>query len=144
MLPFYDDGWVKQYQGNALDILAQLPTEYIQCCVTSPPYWGLRKYAGEQELVWGGKSDCQHEWLDTSYVRNNDKTAGVKQNTNLGSVDRDEPIPNGTCSLCGAWRGQLGLEPHPDCGRPFMKLRNDLSGKERDYVLSELKAYGVI
>jgi DNA modification methylase len=25
----------------------------VQCVVTSPPYWGLRKYAGEQELDWG-------------------------------------------------------------------------------------------
>lgn len=29
-----------------------LPDESVQCVVTSPPYWGLRKYAGEQELVW--------------------------------------------------------------------------------------------
>jgi len=31
-----------------------LPDESVQCIVTSPPYWGLRKYAGEQELIWGG------------------------------------------------------------------------------------------
>jgi DNA modification methylase len=24
----------------------------VQCVVTSPPYWGLRKYAGDQDLVW--------------------------------------------------------------------------------------------
>jgi len=24
----------------------------VQCVVTSPPYWGLRKYAGAQEVVW--------------------------------------------------------------------------------------------
>jgi len=24
----------------------------VQCIVTSPPYWGLRKYAGNQELIW--------------------------------------------------------------------------------------------
>lgn len=29
-----------------------LADESVQCIVTSPPYWGLRKYAGEQELVW--------------------------------------------------------------------------------------------
>lgn len=26
--------------------------ESVQCIVTSPPYWGLRKYSGEQEVVW--------------------------------------------------------------------------------------------
>lgn len=24
----------------------------VHCVVTSPPYWGLRKYAGEQEMLW--------------------------------------------------------------------------------------------
>ncbi|MBI5190267.1 MAG: site-specific DNA-methyltransferase [Nitrospirae bacterium] len=35
--------------GDALDVLRRLPEESIQCCVTSPPYWGLRDYGiGEQ------------------------------------------------------------------------------------------------
>lgn len=29
-----------------------LPDESVQCVVTSPPYWGLRKYAGEQDVSW--------------------------------------------------------------------------------------------
>ena len=30
--------------GNALSVLKQLPSGAAQCCVTSPPYWGLRDY----------------------------------------------------------------------------------------------------
>lgn len=30
--------------GNCLDILPTLEANTIQCCVTSPPYWGLRDY----------------------------------------------------------------------------------------------------
>lgn len=30
--------------GDARHALAALPDESIQCCVTSPPYWGLRDY----------------------------------------------------------------------------------------------------
>jgi DNA modification methylase len=30
--------------GDCLQILPTLPAESIQCCVTSPPYWGLRDY----------------------------------------------------------------------------------------------------
>lgn len=30
--------------GNALDVLWDLPGESFHCCVTSPPYWGLRDY----------------------------------------------------------------------------------------------------
>ena len=32
--------------GNALDVLSGLPSESVHCCVTSPPYWGLRSYEG--------------------------------------------------------------------------------------------------
>jgi len=31
--------------GDALEILRQLPDESIDCCITSPPYWGQRQYA---------------------------------------------------------------------------------------------------
>ncbi|HMM78912.1 MAG TPA: site-specific DNA-methyltransferase [Pyrinomonadaceae bacterium] len=30
--------------GDCLDVLPTLPDEMFQCCVTSPPYWGLRDY----------------------------------------------------------------------------------------------------
>jgi len=32
------------YQGDCLDILPTLEAKSIQCCVTSPPYYGLRDY----------------------------------------------------------------------------------------------------
>jgi DNA modification methylase len=36
--------------GNALTQLVTLPDESVQCCVTSPPYWGLRNYGVEGQL----------------------------------------------------------------------------------------------
>ena len=30
--------------GDALDMLRTLPDKSVHCCVTSPPYWGLRDY----------------------------------------------------------------------------------------------------
>ena len=30
--------------GDALEQLATLPDESVHCCITSPPYWGLRSY----------------------------------------------------------------------------------------------------
>lgn len=69
------------YNGNVLDILKQLPNESIDTVITSPPYWGLRFYGEEANTVWGGNPDCKHEWV------------------------------NGFCEKCGAWYGQLGLEP---------------------------------
>lgn len=32
------------YTGDALDVLKTLDANSVQCCVTSPPYWGLRDY----------------------------------------------------------------------------------------------------
>jgi len=31
--------------GDALEVLKTLPPGIIQCCITSPPYWGLRDYS---------------------------------------------------------------------------------------------------
>jgi len=36
--------------GDCFDILKTLPAESVQCCVTSPPYWGLRDYGVEGQL----------------------------------------------------------------------------------------------
>ncbi len=30
--------------GDALKVLCEMPAEQFNCCVTSPPYWGLRDY----------------------------------------------------------------------------------------------------
>lgn len=37
-------------QGDTRDILPTLPDTSVQCCVTSPPYFGLRDY-GHQEQI---------------------------------------------------------------------------------------------
>ncbi|HEX7177107.1 MAG TPA: site-specific DNA-methyltransferase [Pyrinomonadaceae bacterium] len=36
--------------GDALAELAKFPDNFFQCCVTSPPYWGLRDYGIEGQL----------------------------------------------------------------------------------------------
>jgi DNA modification methylase len=38
------------YLGNTLDVLRTLPDESVHCCVTSPPYWGLRDYGVEGQI----------------------------------------------------------------------------------------------
>ena len=52
------DSWVDIRCGNALEVLAEMPAESIDMCVTSPPYWSQRKYAGEQSVTW---PDGSHE-----------------------------------------------------------------------------------
>jgi DNA modification methylase len=36
--------------GDSRDVLALLDSESVQCCVTSPPYWGLRDYEHPAQL----------------------------------------------------------------------------------------------
>lgn len=36
--------------GDALSVLRQLPSAIAQCCVTSPPYWGLRDYGVPEQI----------------------------------------------------------------------------------------------
>jgi DNA modification methylase len=36
--------------GDALESLKTLPDKSVQCCVTSPPYWGLRDYGIDGQL----------------------------------------------------------------------------------------------
>jgi len=45
-------------QGDVTDKLQEIKSDFIQCVVTSPPYWGLRDY-GTAEWV-GGDKGCNH------------------------------------------------------------------------------------
>lgn len=37
-------------QGDALAVLKTLPSESVNCAITSPPYWGLRDYGADGQL----------------------------------------------------------------------------------------------
>ena len=49
MKPYFQDNHVTLYNSDCR-AMAELPDESVQCVVTSPPYFGLRKYSGEQKL----------------------------------------------------------------------------------------------
>ena len=47
----YPDDYInKIIQGDSLEVLKTLPDELVDCCVTSPPYWGLRDYGIDGQL----------------------------------------------------------------------------------------------
>jgi site-specific DNA-methyltransferase (adenine-specific) len=54
----------------------------VDMIITSPPYWNLRNYNGTN-IIFGGNEICKHIWHTDNF-----------------------------CSICGAWKGQLGLEPN--------------------------------
>ena len=48
------------YNGDALEILKKMPSESVDMCITSPPYWGLRDYGVEGQL---GNEETYKEYL---------------------------------------------------------------------------------
>ena len=124
MKPYFEDSLVKIYQSDSRD-MSELPDESAQCVVTSPPYWGLRKYSGLPDLIWGGKEECQHEFnIATMAIQGNNSMVRGEGETNSGNfaipkfkgtnMRQRKEVVGQFCSLCGAWKGSFGLEPTPE------------------------------
>jgi DNA modification methylase len=125
--------------GDCRALLPELPDESLQCCVTSPPYWGLRDY-GESGQVGLEKTPEEYVakmveifrevrrvlrkdgtlWLNLgdSYAHSMRQSgadhAGEKQNTNNGSIRSGfTPLSIGLKEkdLCGIpWRVAFALQ----------------------------------
>jgi len=107
--------------GHALEILRTIPAASVHCCITSPPYWGLRD-CGVPAQVWGGDREHKHIWGPMAFVnstnntdeqpRNHARNARGKEQPSVKRVDWERlKIGQGSLCCCGAWRGSLGLEP---------------------------------
>ena len=87
-----------------------LRDESVQCCVTSPPYWGLRDYGTAK---WDGGDDaCDHKGAPLC----SDKS-GLAGYTSENIKLRNWSVPyRDACGKCGAVRkdSQLGLEKTPE------------------------------
>ena len=44
------DPWLDVRIGDCREVLDTLPEQSVHCCVTSPPYWGLRDYGHDDQL----------------------------------------------------------------------------------------------
>lgn len=49
------------FQGDAKLLLKQIRSAFFRCCVTSPPYWGLRDYGQEGQI---GAEEDPNEYVD--------------------------------------------------------------------------------
>ena len=101
------------YNGNVFDVLPMLEKESVDCIITSPPYWSLRNYQSEG-AIWDGDKNCKHEWIQ--HIKKpaggkGSKSANVGANKNDAANMRDGDTITNFCNKCGAWRGELGLEP---------------------------------
>jgi DNA modification methylase len=96
----------------------------VNAIITSPPYWSLRKY-DIPDLIWDGMvgkvEKCKHSWVDGGgglLHENRNFHPGtqeeVKGSGPLVKVQEERKGNDQFCEFCGAWKGQLGLEPTID------------------------------
>lgn len=118
--------------GSAHQI--DIPDKSVQCIVTSPPYWGLRKYAGDQGIEWptveyapmaglaplriqGCEPECAHEWADgpiRAYSGGGSNASNLDGSREYETTTHFKTTQGAYCLHCGGWRGELGLEPTPE------------------------------
>lgn len=103
--------------GDCLSKLAGLPAGHVHCCVTSPPYWGLRSYAASAEFE---TERAAEDWAE--------RTAAEWGEQYGGDSGRYEPRPALCDPKSGRWSGnvaglqrwgdgswgEFGLEPTPE------------------------------
>lgn len=99
----------KIYLGDNIEILKSLPDNSVNCCITSPPYYGLRDYGTGKWI--GGDPNCPH--FRTSH-RSDKTSTGHKKIHEIGGVA--DSIYKSVCPKCGAIREdkQVGLEETPE------------------------------
>jgi len=120
MEPYFETRLGRLYCGDALEVLRYLPDESVDVVITSPPYWAKRDYGDATFTVFGGDPDCDHEWVGQEVGlqhenRNNvrgkqDEVVGARGTTRIKKYNKRTAL---ICKKCGAWYGQLGLEPTP-------------------------------
>ena len=90
--------------GGGTTPFAEIADKSVHCCITSPPYWGLRDYGTAK---WeGGNAGCQHNPQKADGGQRSDRVLPLGR----GGVFRD------VCGKCGAVRidEQIGLERTPE------------------------------
>lgn len=116
--------------GDVRDRLKALPSDSVHCCVTSPPYWGLRDYGVDGQI---GLEASPAEFVatmvevfeevrrvlrpdGTCWVNMGDSYAAGGQGAGAGPCKQDSN--KGTLRLDRPRRAPLGLKPKDLCMMP--------------------------
>ena len=97
--------------GDVREKLKELPDQSVHCCVTSPPYWGLRDYG---TASWdGGDLNCDHQGKPMATKANINRNCGT--GNDVKNAEAREFFKE-ICGKCGAKRidSQIGLEQTPE------------------------------
>lgn len=130
------------HTGDALEVLKTLPDESVHCCVTSPPYWGLRDYGVDGQI---GLEESYTEYLNrivavfaevrrvlrsdgTLWLNLGDSYAGSWGAQSRGNTTgEDKATITGKSPLSAR---QIASHPHPESGSGSIKHTPGLKPKD--------------
>jgi site-specific DNA-methyltransferase (adenine-specific) len=116
--------------GDCREVLKTLPDASVNCCITSPPYWGLRDYG----VPGIGLEETPEEWLEqlvavfreVRRVLTDDGTLWVNMGDAYDSGTRATRCPSAKAGKHGYWtnplinmRTQTGLGAKQLLGMPW-------------------------
>lgn len=112
---------------DVLDGLKQLPDESVNCCITSPPYWGLRDYGNDEQI---GLEKTPDEYVakmvqvfsEVKRVLKNDGTLWLNLGDSYssggrGSYSNSEQLKGSKQATNRAWNHDINFNQTP---RPLM------------------------
>jgi DNA modification methylase len=122
-------------QGDALSVLKTMPEQSVHCCVTSPPYWGLRDYGVDGQL---GLESTPDEYVEkmvevfrevrrvlrddgTLWLNLGDSYAGSGKGAwDNKEVQKEVYVPDKDSPQCKLKKVPQGLKPKDLVGIPWM------------------------
>lgn len=96
----------------------QLPENLFRCCVTSPPYWGLRDYAAEGQIGAEANPDDYVEHLVEVFER-------VKRVLTADDISIREKLPSGN------FRNLVAVEIKG--GKDYSNIHNRIGEAEKSH-----------
>lgn len=118
MKTYFENDFGKLYNGNSIDILKNIESESVNCCVTSPPYFRLRNYNVENQI---GLEQTPDEYVqkmvevfrEIKRVLKKDGTLWLNLGDSYNGSGKNFGHKNGISKICkqASNKGSIGLLP---------------------------------
>jgi DNA modification methylase len=127
------------YTGDVLEILSSLPSESVNCCVTSPPYFGLRDYGvigqiGVEQTPDEYVSKIVNAFRGVRRVLRKDGTLWLNLGDSYASSGGKTQPHRDSCGGIGK-KGTRGEQPYHAAGGGFIRPDTTTNGlKVKDLI----------
>ena len=110
--------------GDALSSLREVPSDVADCCVTSPPYYGLRDYGVDGQI---GLEPTPEEYIDRLVDVFREVRRVLKPDGTLWIVIADSYAGSGTTAEVAKRLGRdcIGIEINPEYKPLIMRRTGD-------------------